>query len=320
MDNNFQDRFVKLVQTIQKMVLLVIMLLVLGIAGLYFISDTLDHPLPGTLNNETVVMDMEENQMQYGEDLIAHTAKYFGPDGTVRQNSNGMNCQNCHLDAGTKKFGNNYWKVATEYPRVRGRSGKMESVEMRINDCFRRSLNGDTIALESREMKAMVAYITSVASPEETGAGIFSVAMLDRPANPATGKIGYEKHCVVCHGAQGEGMRIKGANEYVYPPLWGSHSYNTAAGLYRLSRFAGYIKTNMPFGATAENPILSNEEAWDIAAYVNSQERPIKIFKEDWPDISKKPIDHPFGPFADNYSELQHKFGPFKPMLTNESN
>jgi thiosulfate dehydrogenase len=30
-----------------------------------------------------------------------------------------------------------------------------------------------------------------------------------------------------------------------------------------------------------------------------------------WPDIAKKPFDHPFGPYADPFPEHQHKHGPF---------
>ena len=186
---------------------------------------------------------------------------------------------------------------------------------MRINDCFKRSLNGDTLEWQSNEMKAMVAYINSVGTTSEASrAGIFSVELLSRPADISRGKAAYTKHCVVCHGENGQGLKLEGEPEYVNPPLWGSGSYNTAAGLYRLSRFAGYVKTNMPFGATAENPILTDEEAWDIAAFVNSNERPAKVFKQDWPDVSKKPMDHPFGPFADNFSEEQHKYGPYQLM------
>ena len=70
----------------------------------------------------------------------------------------------------------------------------------------------------------------------------------------------------------------------------------------------------MPNGATYDNPQLSNEEAWNIAAYVAIQPRPTKDFSQDWPDISKKPVDHPFGPFSDKFTEKQHKFGPFEPI------
>ena len=100
-----------------------------------------------------------------------------------------------------------------------------------------------------------------------------------------------------------------------YPPLWGDKSYTEAAGLFRMSRFAGYVKANMPFGASFQNPQLSDEEAWDVAAFVNSQPRPKHRFlSQDWPDISKKPVDHPFGPYADTFSEQQHKYGPYQPI------
>jgi len=75
------------------------------------------------------------------------------------------------------------------------------------------------------------------------------------------------------------------------------------------------VKENMPFGASLhEHELLTDEDAWDVAAFVNTKPRPVKRFKEDWPNISLKPIDHPFGPYADNFSEKQHKFGPFGPI------
>jgi thiosulfate dehydrogenase len=68
----------------------------------------------------------------------------------------------------------------------------------------------------------------------------------------------------------------------------------------------------MPQGASFQNAQLTDEEAWDIAAFVNSQPRPSKDLSKDWPEISEKPIDHPFGPFADQFSEKEHKYGPFQ--------
>jgi thiosulfate dehydrogenase len=71
----------------------------------------------------------------------------------------------------------------------------------------------------------------------------------------------------------------------------------------------------MPFGASHLNPILTDDEAWDVAAFINSQPRPQFQSPKDWPDITKKPFDHPFGPYADSFSEVQHKYGPFKPII-----
>ena len=267
------------------------------------------------------VMDQEPNaeELNYGKELVANTAEYLGPKGKVKAISNGMNCQNCHLQAGTAPFGNNYGAVAATYPKFRARSGTEEDIQKRINDCFERSLNGKPLARDSKEMKAMVAYINWVGKEVPKGeipigSGLYEVPLLDRAADPIKGKLVYEKQCASCHQTDGKGQAKPDGTGYVYPPLWGEASYNHGAGLYRLSRFAGYVKANMPLGATFEQPILSDEESWDLAAYVNSMERPTKDLSQDWPDISKKPMDHPFGPFTDGFSEEQHKFGPFKPI------
>jgi thiosulfate dehydrogenase len=271
--------------------------------------------------DDTSIPPAEDGDLiRYGKELIVHTAEYLGPNGTVRPISNGMNCQNCHLDAGTKPFGNNYSAVASTYPKFRARSGTEETIEKRVNDCFERSLNGQALDNDSREMKGIVAYITWLGKdvPKgETpkGAGLIEVAFLDRPASTERGMLVYEEKCVVCHAKGGEGILNEAGTAYVYPPLWGSNSYNHGAGLFRLSRFAGYVKANMPLGATYYEPQLTDEEAWDVAAYVNSLPRPKKDLSGDWPDISKKPVDHPFGPFSDGFTDEQHKYGPFKPIL-----
>ncbi|WP_339759027.1 c-type cytochrome [Algoriphagus aquimarinus] len=264
-------------------------------------------------------VDSESNadEIKYGRELIANTSEYLGPQGKVRKISNGLNCQNCHLQAGTVPLGNNYSAAKSTYPKVRGRSGNSEDIQLRINGCFQRSLNGEVLADDSKEMIAMVAYMNwlgkEVAKGEKPkGAGIYEVPLLDRAADPIRGKTIYERQCVTCHMIDGQGVMKTDGTGYTYPPLWGEHSYNQGAGLFRMSRFAGYVKANMPFGATYENPILSDEEAWDVAAYVNSLDRPKRDFPNDWPDISKKPIDHPFGPYSDEFSEQQHKFGPFQ--------
>jgi thiosulfate dehydrogenase len=258
----------------------------------------------------------EGDLIRLGRELVANTAIYLGPKGTLAQSSNGMNCQNCHLKAGKKIFGNNYSAVASTYPRFRARSGSVEDIKKRVNDCIERSLNGNPLKEGSRELNAFIAYISWVGKDVEKGVsppgvGLWDVPLLDRAASPDKGKLVFEKHCAICHGRDGQGVKTDDGTQWKYPPLWGEESYNTAAGLFRLSRFAGFVKANMPNGATFDNPILTDEEAWDVAAFVNAMPRPRKSFPGDWPDISKKPFDHPFGPYADSLSEEQHKFGPF---------
>jgi thiosulfate dehydrogenase len=147
------------------------------------------------------------------------------------------------------------------------------------------------------------------------GSGTINPVFLDRAADPAKGKSVYLTKCQRCHGPDGTGVYNQDSSGYVYPPLWGDNSYNVSAGIFQLSRLAGFIKNNMPFGTTTwKNPQLTDEEAWDVAAYINSQPRPQKFFHADWPDRSKKPFDYPFGPYTDSFSEVQHKYGPFEPI------
>ncbi len=259
--------------------------------------------------------------LRYGRDLLANTQDYFGKNGLLRPGTiNAMNCQNCHLDAGSKPFGNNYAAVASTYPQMRARSGALETIPKRVNDCFQRSLNGAPLDTNSREMTAIIAYMKWLGAgipkgEKPKGAGLTEPKFLDRAADPARGHTVYAAKCQSCHAADGQGLPMPESVRH-YPPLWGENSYNEGAGLYRLSRFAGYVKANMPFGATWENPQLTDEEAWDVAAFVNAQPRPKHPFlTTDWPKIEKKPFDHPFGPYADTFPEAQHKFGPFEPIV-----
>ena len=270
------------------------------------------------LDNTTV--GEERELVIYGQELIAHTSKYLGPKGSVAQITNGMNCQNCHLQAGAKAWGNNYAAVFSTYPKFRDRSGQIESIYKRVADCMERSLNGTAVDSNSREFKAIYTYIKWLGQDVEKGqkphgSGIEKLAYLDRAADPQKGQIVYTAQCQSCHGANGEGQFTLDELEYAYPPLWGPHSYNDGAGLFRISNFAGYVKNNMPYLLTSHAaPKLTEEECWDVAAFVNSQPRPHKDQSKDWPKYDKKPLDFAFAPYADSFSENQHKYGPYKPI------
>jgi thiosulfate dehydrogenase len=258
--------------------------------------------------------------IRYGQDLIARTGYYYGPAGVISRTSNGMNCQNCHLDAGKRPWGNNFGGVQSSYPKFKERRGAVEDIAQRVSDCFERSLNGIAPDTSSREVRAMIAYMewlgTGVPKGKKpAGSGIETIPYLGRPADPAKGKQVYGLKCQTCHGPEGVGLKDKDGRAYIYPPLWGDHSYNTGASFYRLSRLAGFMFNNMPSGTDYRKPQLSAEEAWDLSAFINSQPRPVKAFTQDWPDISLKPVDHPFGPFADSFGAVQHKFGPFLPIV-----
>ena len=61
--------------------------------------------------------------IRYGHELISNTSLFFGPKGNIAFITNGMNCVNCHIDAGTRSFGGSFSAVASMYPQFRNRSG-----------------------------------------------------------------------------------------------------------------------------------------------------------------------------------------------------
>lgn len=261
----------------------------------------------------------EGEKIAYGYQLIANTSYYLGPKGTVAAISNGMNCQNCHLNGGIVPFGNNFGKVFSTYPRYRARNNGIQDIYMRINDCFQRSLNGKALDTSSVEIEAIYAYIKWVGEgvPKGTaykGTSLAKLKPLDRAADPQKGRIVYQANCERCHGADGAGVRNAGETGYVYPPLWGQNSFNDGAGLFRIGSMAGFVKNNMPLGTTYQSPLLSDEAAWDVAAFINSQPRPEFDQSADWPVLNKKPLDAPYGPYIDSFSALQHKYGPYGPI------
>ncbi len=269
----------------------------------------------------------------YGRRLMIHTAKYFGPKGSLSHSTNGLSCQNCHLDAGTRPYGNNLGAVNSTYPKFLPRAGSVVTIAEKINECFSRSLNGTQIDTAGKEMKAYLTYIKWLGKDFKKGdagsGGIKAPKFINRAADPEKGKLLFDQLCSRCHGNDGQGQLVvdvlkdenkqQGGNAttddlYYYPPLWGSHSFNGVATLYRLSKFAGFIQNNMPYPMDYKTSILKDEQAWDIAAYVNSRERPINDHSKDYIDFSKKPFDFPFAPYADKFTEEQHKFGPYTEM------
>jgi thiosulfate dehydrogenase len=141
---------------------------------------------------------------------------------------------------------------------------------------------------------------------------------LDRAADPVHGQALYVSNCATCHAPNGRGIRRSLASTdlgYMVPPLWGSDSFNDGAGMARLITAANFLHFNMPHGADYLDPQLTPEQAWDIAAYMVSQPRPHKAdLAKDFPDLLQKPVDAPYGPYADGFSARQHKYGPFAPI------
>src|SRR5436190_14949434 len=110
-------------------------------------------------DSASIPANEEGKLIRYGRTLVIHTDKFFGPRGSVSHSTNGMNCQSCHLDAGTRPYGNNLGSTYATYPKFLPRSNSVISVAQKINECFSRSLNGTPIDTTSKEMQAYVAYV-----------------------------------------------------------------------------------------------------------------------------------------------------------------
>ncbi|MHB1213996.1 MAG: c-type cytochrome [Thiobacillus sp.] len=187
---------------------------------------------------------------------------------------NGLNCANCHLDNGRKADSAPIWAAYVLYPAYRKKTGQVDTIQSRIQGCFRFSMNGKPPALDSTEMTALVTYHYWLAKGAPTGVklpgqGYLKLAKPALKPDMARGEDVFKNNCSLCHGANGGGIKANGA--YAFPPLWGKDSFNWGAGMHRVDMAAGFIKANMPYGLGGT---LSNQQAWDVALFMNSHERP----------------------------------------------
>ena len=266
----------------------------------------------------------ENEAIRYGYELFVKTPKYLGPNNGIKEmvySGNNLSCNNCHLFAGTKPYSMPLIGIIQRFPQFRGRENKIGTIEERINGCFERSMNGRVLPEDSKEMKAMVSYLEFLSryAPKDgniRGQGYVDLEIPNRAVDLDHGQKVFETNCVVCHGQNGQGLKHPDSLAYVYPPLWGEDSFNDGAGMNRVITAAQFIKGNMPFGTTSVTTVLTDEEAYDVAGYINSMDRPNKANRElDFPDLLKKPVSTPYGPYADNFPVEQHKYGPFQPIM-----
>ena len=84
--------------------------------------------------------------------------------------------------------------------------------------------------------------------------------------------------------------------------------------MHRVLKAAAFIKYNMPnASASADQPVLNDQEALDVAAYINDgriHPRP-KPKHTDYENLKHKPVDYFKGPYLDSFPALQHAFGPW---------
>lgn len=187
---------------------------------------------------------------------------------------NGMSCGNCHLDAGRLADSAPLWGAYGRYPQFRKKTGEVNNYTERLQGCFLYSMNGTAPPAGSPVLKALEAYSYWMAANAPLGATLTGAGYPkgERPPQPpdyARGRKVYETSCALCHGSDGLGQQADG--RYVFPPVWGRDSYNWGAGMHQLDNAAAFIRANMPYG---RGGTLGLQDAWDVAMYINAQERP----------------------------------------------
>lgn len=240
-------------------------------------------PLFSPPSPETIPGGQRGEQIRIGYEVVARTQEFGKP-----YVGNSLNCTNCHLDAGLNPNAASFVGLSVVYPEYRARADRRMTLADRINECFERSLNGRALPPDSSKLQAVVAYIEWLSRDIPPGSSLpwrgLPRLKSDKKPDPGRGKQVFAARCAFCHGSDGQGTMSA-------PPVWGPNSYNIGAGMARISVAASFIKSNMPRGW---GWLLSDDEAFDVAAYINSQPRP--DFREkvrDWPK-GGKPADSPY--------------------------
>lgn len=180
-----------------------------------------------------------------------------------------LHCKSCHLNAGANR--NASWWVGmsaeTKYPT------KAKLVN-RINQCFTKSMNGKPLCADDEQhnpdMNALLAYMDwlddrAAAEKLQPPQSPFPECNNSNTGDPKRGGEIYLQKCAFCHAADGQGRYQSGT--YYRPALWGPHSYNQQAGLFKTpTMLPSFLKGNMPFGSGG---VLTDQEAWDLAAFIN---------------------------------------------------
>lgn len=232
---------------------------------------------------ETIPSGHRGEQIRMGYEVVVHTQQF-----AKRYVGNKLNCTNCHLDGGMNPNAASFIGLSVQYPEYRARVGRKITLAERINECFERSLNGKPLPSDSSKLQAVIAYIEWLSQHVPRGSqvawrGVPRISSMRTP-DRVKGKAVFGKKCFFCHGTDGQGTMAG-------PPVWGPGSYSIGAEMARVSVAASFIKGNMPRGW---GWTVTDSEAFDVAAYINSQPRPDTRGKEsDWLQ-GGKPDDVPY--------------------------
>lgn len=243
------------------------------------------------------------------------------PTAAARLMGNKLSCNNCHLNGGQREKAMPLVGVAAVYPEYNKRAGRLFTLEDRIVGCFLRSQNATRafkpigwkgssnpenqelpVSSHSGEVLALSAYLTWLSqgfpigqSAPWRGRNVIDSLLPVGELDARRGEQLFLEKCSSCHGEDGQGRDI---GDKRAGPLWGKYSWNDGAGAARIYTLAGMIRYAMPY---LDPGSLTDEEALQIAAFINSKPRPAYPFKRD--DYAKERVP----PDAVYYKKIRPK-------------
>jgi thiosulfate dehydrogenase len=259
------------------------------------------------LTDSTLKSSSLADQIRWGFKIFMDT-----PHEAPQFSRNKLSCNNCHLNGGQKEKAMPLVGVAAVYPEYNKREGRLFSLEDRIVGCFMRSQNAtggmtDQLAstmkdvkenaapsTRSKEVLAISAYLAWLSEGYPAGKNLpwrgqnaipsDKLLPIDK-LDPKIGAALFREKCSSCHGEDGQGVQI---GDKKAGPLWGPDSWNDGAGAARVYTLAGVIRYAMPY----LNPgSLTDEEAQQISAFINSKPRPEYPYKSADYHTEKLPSD-----------------------------
>ena len=215
---------------------------------------------------------------------------------------NALRCASCHLGEGLQQGAMTWVGSYARFPQYRARSGRVDLIEDRVNDCFARSMNGKPLDPAGRDMHDIVTYLAFLSSGVPVGSEVDGqglVRLQPLAGDAVRGVTLFRSTCVRCHGERGVGTKLA-------PPLWGKASYNTGAGMANVVTLASFVHALMPIDRAQR---LTPQQAFDVATYINTRPRPdFRGKARDWPHGGK-----PFGADYQILPEPSLPTGPAHP-------
>ncbi len=212
---------------------------------------------------ESVSADSQGELIRQGRRIFIATPEFASDHARAL-----VSCSNCHMQGGIRPYASPMVGLPTIFPTYNKRAGRVITLAERIQECMVRSENGTPLNPQGREMRALLAYIDWLSTPQPTRRKFTGRGLVPMPAltpDPARGQQLYVAQCAGCHGPTGAGYTPQ------FPPLWGPDAYNDGAGMNQIPKMAAFVYHNMPQNRPGT---ITAQQAWDVAAYIHNQPHP----------------------------------------------